>query len=89
MAAHGIPAPELLCAVSIGLETLGGLSLVLGLHARAGAAVLALFLIPVTLVFHVGPEQKIQFLKNLGILGGLLQILAFGPGEISMDRARG
>jgi uncharacterized membrane protein YphA (DoxX/SURF4 family) len=85
MSAHGLPASVLLCLLAIAVEVLGGLSLVLGYHARSGAVWLLLFMVPTTLVFHISPEQRIQFLKNLAIMGGLLQIAAFGPGEISLD----
>lgn len=85
MTVHGVPAALLLCLLAIAVEALGGLSLVLGYHARSAAVWLLLFMVPTTLVFHISPEQRIQFLKNLAIMGGLLQIAAFGPGEISLD----
>lgn len=85
MAAHGMPAVATLCAAAIALEILGGLSLVLGYHARWGAVALLVFMVPATLIFHFAPDQRIQFLKNLAIMGGLLQAAAFGPGDISFD----
>lgn len=91
MEVHGMPMTALLCAGAAAVEALGGIALVLGFQARWGAAALAAFLIAVTAVFHTGaePEQRIHLLKNLAILGGLLQIMAFGPGEISLeDRGR-
>jgi putative oxidoreductase len=59
--------------------------LVLGYMTRWGAAILIGFLVAVTWIFHSTPDQKIQLLKNLAIIGGLLQIVAFGPGEMSLD----
>lgn len=85
MAAHGVPMVQALCVMAILAEVFGGLSLVLGFFARWGALTLVIFLIPTTLVFHWGPDQRIQLLKNLAIIGGLLQIAAFGTGEISLD----
>lgn len=85
MAAHGMPMVELLCVAAIAIEILGGLSLVLGYYARGGAVALLVFMVPATLVFHIAPDQRIQLLKNLAIIGGLLQVAAFGPGEISLD----
>ena len=85
MAAHGMPVAGLLCLCAIVLEVLGGLSLVLGYFTRWGAVALLVFMVPATLIFHVSPDQRIQFLKNLAIMGGLLQIAAFGPGNISLD----
>lgn len=86
MAAHSIPATSLLCVAAIALEILGGVSLVLGFYAKAGAAALLVYLAPVTFVFHLGPDQRIQLLKNLAIAGGLLQVAAFGPGPLSLDQ---
>lgn len=85
MAAHGMPMVNLLCMSAIGIEVMGGLSLVLGYYARWGAVALLVFMVPATLIFHLAPDQRIQFLKNMAIIGGLLQVAAFGPGEISLD----
>ena len=88
MDVHGIPWPPLLCAGAAAVEALGGISLILGYHARWGAATLAGFLVMATWIFHAGPEQRIHLLKNLAILGGLLQVLAFGPGGLSLEGRR-
>ena len=55
------------------------------LLASAGAAGLAAFLVAATWVFHTGPDQRIQLLKNIAILGGLLNLIAQGPGGISLE----
>jgi len=88
MEIHGIPWSPLLCAAAAAVEALGGISLILGFHARWGAAALAAFLVMATWIFHTGPEQRIHLLKNLAILGGLLQVLAFGPGGLSLEGRR-
>ena len=85
MEAHGMPATTFLCVAAIALEALGSISLILGYKTRWGAAGLAVFLIAATWVFHTAPDQRIQLLKNLAILGGLLHVLAFGPGPISLE----
>ncbi len=76
------------------VEIIGGLSLLFGFKTRCGALLLALFLIPATMIFHdfwnVGPGeealQKVLFLKNLAIFGGLLFVVSAGAGGISIDR---
>jgi uncharacterized membrane protein YphA (DoxX/SURF4 family) len=88
MELHGIPMAPLLCAAAAAVEALGGISLILGFHVRWGAAVLAVFLVMATWIFHAGPEQRIHLLKNLAILGGLFQVLAFGPGALSLEGRR-
>jgi putative oxidoreductase len=76
-------------------ELLGGLSLLLGYKARLAALWLFLFLIPVTLTFHnfwTYADPKAQhvnmlfFMQNLTLMGGLLLVLTFGPGPLSMDQ---
>ena len=71
-----------------------GLSLLLGYKARLGALILFLFLIPVTLTFHnwwTYPDPKEQhvnmlfFMHNLTLMGGLLLVMTFGPGPLSLD----
>ena len=85
---------DLLLVITIIVELGGGIALVLGIKARLAALVLFLWLIPVTLIFHnfwAAPAdqamvQQIMFLKNLAIMGGMLMILANGPGPLSVDK---
>jgi putative oxidoreductase len=75
-------------------ELVGGLSLLLGYKARLGALLLFLFLIPVTLTFHsfwtyTDPKEQqdnmLFFMHNLTLMGGLLLVMTFGPGPLSVD----
>ena len=52
MAASGVPLPELLLVATIAIEVGAGLLLIIGKQVRLAALALALFLVPVTLVFH-------------------------------------
>lgn len=97
MAAKGIPAPDALLSVAVGLELVGAAMLVLGLYARWGAVVLLLFLVPVTIVMHnfwTLPEgqqrmaEMAHFMKNVTIAGGLLFVLGTGAGPCSIDALR-
>jgi uncharacterized membrane protein YphA (DoxX/SURF4 family) len=85
MDSHGMPAANLLCVAAIVVESLGAIALILGYKTRWGAAALAVFLVAATWVFHTAPDQRIQLLKNLAILGGLLNLIARGPGGISLE----
>jgi len=98
MAMHGLPMVHVLLVTSIAIELGGGLMLMLGWHARLAAAAIFLFLIPVTLVFHafwtVNPsdamalqDQMIHFMKNLAIMGGMLYVLAYGSGPLSLKKS--
>ena len=80
-------------AVSAGvIEFFGGLLLMIGFHARVVAVILFLFLIPVTILFHIipgGQVNQVNTMKNLAIMGGLLMIATLGAGGLSLDaRAR-
>lgn len=90
---HGIPWTPIFLYPAIFVEVIGGFSLLLGYKARAGAIILALYLIPVTLIFHsfwtyTGVERAAQlmnFMKNISIIGGLVVTSAFGAGALSVD----
>jgi len=90
-ASKGIP--EILLAIAVALEFLGGICLVVGFKARWAAIALLVFLTPVTIVFHnfwAAPAseqqgQMVNFLKNLSIAGGLLIVFARGAGAFSID----
>jgi putative oxidoreductase len=85
---------DLLLVITIVIELGGGIALVLGWKARLAALVLFLWMIPVTLIFHnfwgvpadQAMNQQIHFLKNLAIMGGMLMIMANGPGPLSVDK---
>lgn len=93
MASKGLPMTEVLLALTIAIELVGGLTIVFGWKARWAALAIFLFLIPTTLIFHafwaVGPDevrnQTNAFMKNVAIMGGMLYIMAFGPGRYSID----
>ena len=88
MASQGMPLTAFFLVGAIVVEVLGGLSVILGLWARVGAAALFLFLIPATLIFHTDFSQQTQmimFLKNLSIMGGLLLVMAFGSGTYALS----
>jgi putative oxidoreductase len=82
MASAGLPAPDVLLAITIAIEVVGGLLLIIGWQARWAALALALFLIPVTAIFHGFwnadaahfQDQLTAFLKNVAILGGMLLV---------------
>ncbi|EKU98504.1 putative membrane protein [Leptolyngbya sp. PCC 7375] len=88
IAGAGLPLAGLVTVCTIAFQLLGGVALILGYKARIGSGLLLAFLIPATLVFHnpiADPTQMTQFLKNLAIIGGLLMVVAYGSGPMSLD----
>lgn len=93
-ALQGVPFPGFLVPVSGVMALVGGLSILMGYKARVGALLIALFLIPVTLMMHnfwvyedpaVAHMQQINFMKNLAMLGGAFLVIYFGAGPVSLD----
>lgn len=87
MASKNLPFTSLLLVMTIIVLLIGGLSVLLGFKTEIGAWLLIGFLIPTTLIFHGQfPEETNQFLKNLGLMGGLLMLVSFGAGKWSLDQ---
>ena len=87
MAKFGIPMTSFFLLGAILLELVGSITILLGYFTRVGAILLLIFLIPTTLIFHGAddPGQKIQFMKNVSMFGGLLILLSAGAGRYSLD----
>lgn len=94
LAKLGFPVPDVMTAIAIAFELGGGILLVIGWKTRWVAWGMAIFVVIATLAAHRFWEvdaaqmtmQRLQFLKNLSILGGLLMVAAFGPGSLSVDK---
>ncbi len=97
IASKGVPLPEVAAALAIAAELGLGLLLLFGWKARWAALGLAIFVAVITPIFHnfwASPPaqlaaQQLNFYKNMAILGGLLLLVAFGPGGWSVDGNRG
>jgi len=93
IASKGVPLPEVAAAIAIAVELGLGLLLLVGLQTRWAALGMAFFTVVITFIFHafwsVPVEQVVQqqqaFFKNIAVVGGLLTIVAWGPGAWSVD----
>lgn len=84
----GLPLPEVAYGIAVLVELVGGIALVVGFQVRLVALVMAGFTMAAALAFHnaLGDQnQFIHFFKNVSIVGGLLQVFAFGGGRYSLD----
>jgi len=94
MGQKGIPASKVMLVGAIVFLIAGSLSVVLGFKAPVGATLLLIFLVLATYYFHnfwdvtdpaAKQEQLIQFMKNLGLMGAMVLIIANGTGPMSLD----
>lgn len=87
----GLPEPQLAYFTSIVIEIGGGALLVIGWQTRILGGVLSLFAIATAFIFHrnfADQNQLFHFLKNIAVMGGLFQLMAFGAGNYSLDARR-
>ena len=96
-AALGLPLPTLAMAAIILVQLGGGASVLLGVRARWGAALLAVFTVAATLIAHwpgglegaAFQQQLTLTLEHLAIVGGFLALIATGAGRFGIDGRRG
>jgi putative oxidoreductase len=96
IASKGVPLPEVCAAIAVFAELGLGLLLLVGWQTRWVALGLVIFVAVITPIFHnywAVPEaqmamQKLNFTKNLAIIGGLLAFASFGAGRLSIDGRR-
>ena len=74
--------------IGTAVELAGGIFLALGLVTRYVALVLAIFMLAMSFGSEFGWDQFSQFMKNLAIAGGLIQVWAFGSGGLALTHRR-
>ena len=81
----GVPFPAFAQGMTGLMLLLGGLSIVFGIYPFVGIVLLVAFLVPVSLMMHnfwrledpqLKMADKINFMKNMPLLGALLMLLA-------------
>src|SRR5260370_8239884 len=96
-ASQGVPLASIAVPFSGVMAIAGGLSILLGYRAKLGAWLIALFLVPVTLMMHkfwlvqdpmMAQIQMILFMKNVSMLGGAFLISQFAAGPFSLNALR-
>ena len=88
---EGFGVPGFLLYPVIALEIILPLCIIIGYQARIVACLLAIFCLATAFIFHldfIDPMQKISFLKNLGLAGGFLFIVANGTKDWAVDKEK-
>ncbi len=98
MEKQGVPQSKFMLIGAIVFLILGSLLVILGYRARLGAVLLLIFLALATYYFHdfwtikddkvAQTTEMINFMKNLGLGGAMLFIVANGSGHWSLDGTR-
>ena len=95
IASKNVPLPEIATTIAIVIEFVGGLMVAVGWKARWAALIVAAFTLVATLLYHnfwamadaaTAGTNKIMFMKNIAVIGGLLIVYGLGPGRLSVDR---
>ena len=97
MTKHGVGPVTPLLAAALVIELGGIVCLLAGYWARLAALIMAGYLFIVSVLLHdfwsplhnASGMAQTEFLKNIGIMGGLLMIAAYGPGTWSLDHRLG
>ncbi|CAJ0797542.1 Inner membrane protein YphA [Ralstonia psammae] len=95
MASTGAPVPVLAAAIAVVMEFGVGIALLIGLWTRPLAILMALFVLGTSFIAHsywdmegaMEAANKIQFYKNLSIMGGLFLLAAVGPGKYAVQKS--
>ncbi|TPM26619.1 DoxX family protein [Mesorhizobium sp. B2-3-5] len=83
----GSPDAAIISTVAAGAPSFA--TLIAGYRARIVAAVMALFTIATAFHSNLADQNEFpHFFKNIAIAGGLLHVVAFGAGRLSLDAHR-
>jgi putative oxidoreductase len=88
MTLYGMPAASLFMWATVAILLASASCLVVGWKIRWAALTLALWLVPVTLIFHTNWADPIQFhafMENVGLMGALIFISGVGVSAFSLD----
>ena len=89
MESFGVPG--LLIFPAIAVELILPVLIIVGYQARIAAGILAIFCLATAFIFHFdfsNQSQLVSFLKNLGLAGGFLFIVANGTKDWAVDREK-
>ena len=88
---EGFGIPGFLIFPAIAVEIILPVLVIVGYQARIASGILAVFCLMTAFLFHfdfADQSQLISFLKNIGLAGGFLFIVANGTKEWAVDREK-
>ena len=88
---EGFGVPGFLIFPAIAIEIILPVLVIVGYQARMAAGILAIFCLATAFIFHSNfsdQTQFISFLKNIGLAGGFLFIVANGTKDWAFDREK-
>ena len=88
---EGFGVPGFLIFPAIAVEIILPVLVIVGYQARIAAGVLAVFCLVTAFLFHfdfADQSQLVSFLKNIGLAGGFLFIVANGTKDWAVDREK-
>ena len=88
---EGFGVPGFFIFPAIAIEIILPVLVIVGYQARIAAGILAIFCLATAFIFHFefsNQSQLISFLKNIGLAGGFLFIVANGTKDWSVDREK-
>jgi putative oxidoreductase len=94
MEQHNVPMVSLLLVLTIIIQLVGGVAIIIGFKGKVSAFILAGLTLLISLFMHdfwgmtegVARSHELQnFLKNMGIIAGLLIITGLGTGKFSLE----
>ena len=91
MGSLGIPAPSISIWIAVAIEIGGSLLLIFGWQTRAVAVLMSVFAMTTAWYYHRNisdPNMLFHFMKNVAVMGGYFQLMAFGAGRYSLDARR-
>lgn len=94
LANQGLMMSDVFLTVMIMIELGGGIFILFGIKARLTAAIIFIYIIPITIFFHqywnfAGIERMTHFhhfFKNIAMMGGMMYIMVHGAGPLSVDK---
>jgi putative oxidoreductase len=75
-----LPLPMLLAWAVVAIKIVGGACLILGYRTQQAALALMVFVLLTVLLYHLD-WQDMNLGKNLAIMGGLMYVYVYGPGN--------